>query len=126
MSDKIRLALVGCGGISKRHVEAYQTIQERGDKGFEVVAYCDPVEANAQKKASDIEAFQGKRPTVFSSVYDLIASKTIDAADICIPHAFHHSTAIPLLALKKLHWVELTTRRGTYKRRRLLFHQSAS
>ncbi|MCH2114341.1 MAG: Gfo/Idh/MocA family oxidoreductase [Pirellulales bacterium] len=97
MSDKIGLALVGCGGISSRHVDAYRILQEKGDTSFELVACCDPVVANAQETAAVIEGFQGKKPATFSDVDGLIDAKLADAADICTPHAFHHSTAIALL-----------------------------
>jgi len=97
MTDRVRLALVGCGGISARHLEGYQDLHERGCREFEVAACCDLNEELARSQAAKIAVFQGKEPRVFRKIEDLIASGAADAADVCVPHCFHHSTAISLL-----------------------------
>ena len=97
MSDSTKLALVGCGGITGAHVTGYRDLYERGCRDFEVVACCDLDGAKAAQRADEIEAFQGNRPVVFSSISDLVKSGAAEAADVCLPHAFHHPAAIELL-----------------------------
>jgi predicted dehydrogenase len=97
MTDPIKLALVGCGGISRAHVKGYDDLFARGCREFEVTACCDVVEESARVRAQEIAAFQGREPQVFTDVNDLIRSGVAQAADLCLPHCFHHSVAIPLL-----------------------------
>jgi len=92
------LALVGCGWIAEAHVAGYGDLMRRGCTAFTVTACCDPNVANAEKCAQAIAQFQGAQPAVFASVDELIAARAADAADVCVPHAFHHRVAIPLLA----------------------------
>lgn len=97
MAHSVKLALVGCGGISGAHTHGYKELYERGCREFEVTACCDVRSACAETRADEIAAFQGTRPKVYSSVDDLIRADVSEAADVCTPHCFHHSTAIPLL-----------------------------
>ena len=97
MSDKIRLALVGCGGISRAHRNGYKALMACGCREFEVVACCDELPERAVEAAADIAAFQGSQPQVFGSVTELIEAEVADAADICTPHYAHHGCAIELL-----------------------------
>lgn len=97
MTDTVKLALVGCGWISEAHVNAYRDLFERGCREFEVVACCDPIAEKARNRADAIAAFQGKAPVCLADIDALIASGTAEAADICLPHCFHHSVAIPVL-----------------------------
>jgi UDP-N-acetyl-2-amino-2-deoxyglucuronate dehydrogenase len=97
MSSKIKLALVGCGGISQNHVEGYKALKVGGCDEFEVVACCDLKGENAQKASAVIAGFQGTTPKVFKAPAELVQSRIADAVDICVPHCFHHSTAIQCL-----------------------------
>lgn len=97
MTQPVRLALVGCGGISRSHVKGYQDLFDRGCREFEVTACCDVDGACAKERASEIAAFQGTTPAVMTNVEDLIAGGLAQAADLCLPHCFHHTVAVPLL-----------------------------
>jgi predicted dehydrogenase len=97
MSDPVRLALVGCGGISQAHVRGYADLYQRGCREFEVTACCDVNRASAETRASEIAAIQGSVPQVFVDVEQMTGAGIAEAADLCLPHCFHHSVAIPLL-----------------------------
>jgi predicted dehydrogenase len=97
MSQPVRLALYGCGGISKAHVAGYQDLWERGCREFVVTACCDVNLVAANTRADEIAAFQGTRPAVFAGLEPLLKAQAAEAADICLPHCFHHSAAIGLL-----------------------------
>lgn len=97
MKNPIQLALVGCGGISKAHVKGYQDLFERGCREFEVTACVDVNPEAAEERATDIEAYQGTKPEVFTDVDDFVAQDVAEAADLCLPHCFHHTVGIPLL-----------------------------
>jgi UDP-N-acetyl-2-amino-2-deoxyglucuronate dehydrogenase len=95
--DGVKLALVGCGGISGAHVRGYKDLYDRGCREFEVTACCDVQAERAETRAVEIAEFQGTKPRVYTDVQDLVRSGVAEAADICVPHCFHHSVAIPLL-----------------------------
>jgi predicted dehydrogenase len=97
MTGPIRLALVGCGGISQAHVAGYDDLFRNGCSEFLVTACCDVIEGSARQRAHAITQFQDQEPQVFTDVAALIASGVAEAADVCVPHCFHHSVAISLL-----------------------------
>jgi UDP-N-acetyl-2-amino-2-deoxyglucuronate dehydrogenase len=97
MSDPVKLALVGCGGISGAHVRGYGDLYGRGCREFEVTACCDVNSASAEARAAEIAAFQGSTPQVFSGVEAMLEAGVAEAADLCLPHCFHHTVAVPLL-----------------------------
>lgn len=90
----IKLALIGCGGIARRHVLSMKDLQERGRGDFAVTAVCDANEANAREKADMFEELFGLRPTIYSDYRALIETAGVDAVDMCLPHGLHHSIAI--------------------------------
>jgi predicted dehydrogenase len=97
MTNGVKLALVGCGGISRAHVKGYADLYGRGCRDFEIVACCDVRVENAELRADEIAEFQGVRPRVFAQVSELLQAGVAEAADVCVPHCFHHSVAIELL-----------------------------
>ncbi len=97
MADKIKLALVGCGGIALTHVKGYQNLLERGYDTMQIAAVCDTNDESALNVANQIENNFGHRPNVYSTAEEMLDHEEIDAADICLPHAYHHSGAIPCI-----------------------------
>ena len=90
----IRLALIGCGRISRRHVLAMQDLKQRGRGDFVVSAVCDANQQAALERADMFEELLGLRPEVFVSHQDLLARAQVDAADLCLPHGLHHGIAV--------------------------------
>ncbi len=79
--DKVRVAVIGCGGISRSHAAGYQWLAEQAQ-----VCYCvDPNEANARERAEQL----GAEPV---ASYEGILDQ-VDAVDICTPHHLHYPAA---------------------------------
>ncbi len=97
MSDQVKLALVGCGGISGAHVNGYKDLYSRGCRDFVYTACCDVSEESAKRRASELAEIQGSTPVVFTRAEDLLNSGLAEAGDLCLPHFLHHSMAISLL-----------------------------
>jgi UDP-N-acetyl-2-amino-2-deoxyglucuronate dehydrogenase len=97
MTDPIKLALVGCGGISRAHVRGYNDLFARGCREFAVTACCDVSRESAETRAAEIAEFQGTAPQVFTDVDQMVSAGVAEAADLCLPHCFHHSVTFPLL-----------------------------
>ena len=96
-SDKLRLAIVGTGGIAGSHLAGYRTMLDAGFDKFEIVGLCDKSDERRAAFAAKVKEMIGWEPAHFSSVEEMIGKEGIVAADICTPHAFHHTTAIPCL-----------------------------
>lgn len=98
MADKIRLGIVGCGSIaSKRHLPGLTNLKKAGLDTFDVTAVCDGVEANLSAAASYVRGAHGNEPEAFRTWEELVASGTVDAVDVCLPHGLHHIVGVACL-----------------------------
>jgi predicted dehydrogenase len=81
--SKIKLAIIGAGGISQAHAEG---ILQHRDK-IECVALCDVSEANLDARAEQL----GGSPHRFNDWKKMLAElgSGVDAVDICLPHHLH-------------------------------------
>lgn len=93
----IRLALIGCGGISERHVAGYATIKGKNPDLFDLVAVCDADEKRATAAADNAAGWQAERPRVFTDVDALLNDVKADAVDLCTPHFLHHQVGVQCL-----------------------------
>jgi len=95
--DRLKLAIVGCGGMARGHLRAYGLIKEKEPAKFEFAAMCDPVIESAKQFAQQAVTFQGSNPRVYSNVQDMLDQEDLDAVDICTPHSGHHVVGIACL-----------------------------
>lgn len=94
---KLNLALIGCGGMASGHLRSYLRIKETEPDLFDLAACCDPVPEPAEKFADQAAPVHGSKPRVYTDVAQMLAAERLDAADICCPHAFHHTNGIACL-----------------------------
>ena len=82
-SPKVRLAIIGAGGISGEHAKGVLAHAQH----VECVALCDVSQENLQKRNEQLggqcRLFNDWK-TLFSELGD-----SIDAVDICLPHHLH-------------------------------------
>jgi len=83
-SKKVRVGMIGCGGISGLHITNLKNIP-----GVEVIAACD-----INEEAAEAAAKQHEIPHVFTDYKKLLKLKEIDAVSICTPNFFHAEPAI--------------------------------
>ncbi len=69
-----KIGLVGCGGITKAHLDAYRTA------GWEVVALCDRIEAAARQRQQEFYP----RAEVYTDYRKLLARHDVDVVDIAL------------------------------------------
>lgn len=86
MSQPLRIGLIGCGGISRAHVSAMQSL---GQEMLRVVATCDVEEALAQERAHE-----SGTEVVLTDWREVLKREDIDAVDICLPHDLHAEVAV--------------------------------
>ena len=96
MSEKIRLAIVGCGGMGHRHLYGLAELHRVGWERFELVGACDPVRDNAESLADQAATHFGVRPTVVEDL-DGLAALNVEAVDVTTTPRYHHTVAVETL-----------------------------
>lgn len=81
---KLRIAVVGCGRISKNH---FGSIEQLSDE-FELVALCDndPVVLKLNEEEHKVKGY--------SSLETLLKSETLDIVSLCTPSGIHPDQAV--------------------------------
>lgn len=98
MVDPLRLAIVGCGGMGRRHLAGLAELERSIGHLVELVAVCDLNEANANDLSDEAAAVLGNRPAVFGSIEAMQrGAEGLEAADCTTDSGSHHIVATALL-----------------------------
>lgn len=97
MAEKIRLAIVGCGGMGHRHMAGLQELHRHGLSHLDLVAACDPVTENARSLAQAAAACWDQAPAVVARL-DQLPALGVQAIDLTSPPALHHTIIEEALA----------------------------
>ncbi len=85
--ERLNVAVIGCGDIVARHLEAWRREEERAA----VVACCDPDAGRAEKA---IEACGNPEARPVADYRELVGDPQVYAVDLCLPHHLHAPVAI--------------------------------
>lgn len=96
---KLRFAIIGCGRISYKHVEAISNNHEEA----ELVAVCDIIKENAEaKKADYIEKMDCDCDVkVYTDYKEMLEKENIDVVTIATESGYHPSIAMYCMNIKK-------------------------
>ena len=86
---KIRLAIVGCGGMGNRHLRAFAELSRIGRNAFELAALCDTVADNARYMAEEASRLLGQRPEIVRDL-DALEDLGVEALDVTTSPRSHH------------------------------------
>lgn len=95
--DRIRIGIVGTGGMATAHLKGYRALADAGYQEFEIAAVCDTSEQRRAAFTAKVGELFGSSPAQYRSAEEMAEKGNLAAADICTPHAFHHTAAIPCL-----------------------------
>ena len=98
-TEKLRLAIVGCGFISKAHINGLKDLAAHGYEDVVVTSCCDLDKKKAAECAAEIGKFQKPKPKVTLGSDALIKSGLADAVILCLPHCFHHTVTEDFMEL---------------------------
>lgn len=91
---KLKAALIGCGRISFKHIEAIVNNKDQ----IELVAVCDPVTEKAEaKKAEYLKAIPGATVSVYTDYQKMLSEVKPDIVSIATPSGMHCSIACDAL-----------------------------
>ena len=98
--DKIRLGLVGCGGMGTRHLYGLRELAQTQFNNVELVALCDIRRENAELAAAEAEKLLGVQPAIFTDLEEM-ARQTPDltAVDVVTDPSVHHTVVCQALDL---------------------------
>lgn len=99
MAERIPIALIGCGGMGRRHLRGITRLSGTTSSNVELVAVCDLNQDNANFLADEAQELLGKRPRVYADISDMASSLGSDlrAASITTDVASHHKVAVACL-----------------------------
>ena len=90
---RLRVALIGCGGISSTHAQAYRFL---GPEVAQVTAAADAVLPLAERRGHELGAL-----FVTDDYRAALERSDVDAVDICLPHHLHAEVALAALRAGK-------------------------
>ncbi|WHY70193.1 Gfo/Idh/MocA family protein [Fictibacillus enclensis] len=94
MSKKIRIGIIGCGGIANgKHMPSLSKIDE-----VELIAFCDIEEERAIKAARDFGTADAK---VYIDYKELLQNEDVDVVHVCTPNHSHAEITIDSLEADK-------------------------
>jgi predicted dehydrogenase len=98
MPERIPLALIGCGGMGRRHLRGLARLAASSHAGVDLVAVCDLNQANAELLADEANDLVGHRPRVYSDIGQMARAEVdLQAASITTDAGSHHRVAAACL-----------------------------
>lgn len=96
--ERVKIAIVGCGGMGRRHLRGLGYLYRSDFNNLELVAVCDLNEANARDLADEASEVLGSRPRVFADLAAMTAAVDgLRAVDITTDAGSHHRVATAVL-----------------------------
>lgn len=92
MSETIRLAMLGCGGIMNKHARQSARLPEA-----EIVGLADPVEAHMDRLITRSLGHLDSPPPKFETAAEMYEKTRPDAVVIATPHTMHYAHACEAL-----------------------------
>lgn len=90
MSEKIKVGIIGCGGIANgKHMPSVKKLEN-----VEMVAFCDIVKERAEKAKAD---FGTQDAAVYTDYKDLLKDPSITAVHVCTPNRSHSFITVDAL-----------------------------
>ena len=101
-SDKLNMAVIGCGDRGQNHVESMLSLSDH----INIVALCDPDQSRVAAKAQHIEEESGFAPKTYTDIRKLLEDKDVQAVSIATPNHWHSLASIWAIQAGKDVYVE--------------------
>lgn len=98
--ERVPIAIVGCGGMGRRHLTGVAALYRSDFRNVDLVAVCDINLQNANDLADEAAQQLGQRPRVFGDLQAMVAAlPEIRGVDVPTDVAAHHVVATACLDL---------------------------
>ena len=99
MADRVKIGLVGCGGMGRRHLRGLASLARSSFSNVELVAVCDLNQENANFLADEAAELLGARPQVFADIRQMVqAVDGLEAASVTTDAGSARSWSASVLA----------------------------
>ncbi|MFP3896075.1 MAG: Gfo/Idh/MocA family protein [Anaerolineales bacterium] len=89
--EAIPLAIVGCGGMGRRHLFGLKELYDTGRSNVRLAATCDLRRENAERLAQEAEQLLGNKPLVFQDMARMASAlPDLQAVDVVTDAGSHH------------------------------------
>ena len=96
--DRTPIAIVGCGGMGRRHLTGVAALCRSDFRNIDLAAVCDLNRKNAEDLADEASQQLGTRPRVFGDIAEMArAMPEIQGVDVVTDVAGHHKVAVACL-----------------------------
>ncbi|MCM3717790.1 Gfo/Idh/MocA family protein [Fictibacillus phosphorivorans] len=113
MQKKIRIGIIGCGGIANgKHLPSLAKLD-----AVEVVAFCDIVRERAEESAAKYGTVEAR---VYEDYQALLHDESLDAVHVCTPNSSHAEISIAALEAGKHVMCEKPMAKTTEEARRMI------
>jgi predicted dehydrogenase len=93
---RLRVAVIGVAGIGRTHLQAYRSLSAADPHLCSIVAVCDVSEESRERARAEFGA--GK---AYGDYRSLLDDPEVDLVSLCVPHFFHRSLALAVIASGK-------------------------
>jgi len=114
-NDRVQVGIVGLGGRGRDHMEYYGEIEQ-----CRIAAVCDVNQAARERAVALIEKTKSYKPSEFSDMRQLFASKEIDAVSIPLPNHWHALATIWACQAGKDVYVEKPASHNMFESRKMV------
>jgi predicted dehydrogenase len=97
-AEHVPLAIVGCGGMGRRHLRGFQALQRSDYNNCELIAVCDINRKNADDLADEAQELLGYRPRVWADLPEMLRREdALKGVNITTEVSSHHTVAVACL-----------------------------
>jgi len=98
--EKVKMALVGCGGMGTRHLYGVRELVQSPFNNIELVALCDIRRENVELAATEAEELLGSKPATFTDLGEMAkAVPDLGMVDVVTDPSVHHTVVCQALDL---------------------------
>ncbi len=98
MTEPVAIAIVGCGGMGRRHLGGLAELAHTEHNNLRLAAVCDLDERKAASLADEAQSLLGVRPAVFTDVSRMAKEvEGLVGADCTTDTTAHHRVSVALL-----------------------------
>jgi predicted dehydrogenase len=98
MPERVKLAIVGCGGMGRRHLRGLARLMSSSMANVELTAICDLNRDNAEFLADEAAELLGARPPIYGDIARMVREVDgLEAADVTTDAGSHHRVATACL-----------------------------
>jgi predicted dehydrogenase len=98
VTERIKIGLVGCGGMGRRHLRGIAALYGSTFSNVELAAVCDLNQENAEHLADEAAELLGARPRVYADIGQMAHEiPDLQAASVTTDAGSHHSVGVACL-----------------------------